>query len=118
VALLAYKADEWVGYVDGEDECGKDWVGIHHIGFRVDYFEETEIKIEGAGGKYFQGLPTDKACSTFYEMKYRDSQGVFINCTHLGWDSWGNFYPMKIMFLMGTSKNTSPAQSRVVLSGD
>jgi hypothetical protein len=55
----------------------------------VDDLEETEIKIKGAGGKYFQGLPTDKACSTFYEMKFRDSQGVFIDCTHLGWDSSG-----------------------------
>ena len=33
VALLDYKTDEWAGYVEGEDERGKDWEGIHHIGF-------------------------------------------------------------------------------------
>lgn len=85
VALLDYKTDEWAGYVEGEDERGKDWEGIHHIGFWVDDLEETEKKIEAAGGKYFQGRPTEKAPSTFYEMKFRDPHGVIVDCTHLGW---------------------------------
>lgn len=85
MALLAYKSDEWSGYVEGEDERGKDWQGIHHMGFWVDDINETEKKIEAAGGKYFQGRPKEDAPTTFYEMKFRDPHGVIIDCTHLGW---------------------------------
>ncbi len=85
VALLDYKTDEWAGYVEGEDERGKDWQGIHHMGFWVDDIVETEKKIEAAGGKYFQGRPDEDAPDTFYEMKFRDPHGVIIDCTHLGW---------------------------------
>lgn len=87
VALLAYKTDEWAGYVKGEDERGKNYVGLHHIGFWVDDIDETEKKIEAAGGKYFQGRPDPdmKDSTTFYEMKFRDPHGVIIDATHLGW---------------------------------
>lgn len=87
VALLAYKTDAWAGYVEGEDERGKDWQGIHHIGFWVDDIEETEKKIEAAGGKYFQGRPDPNKSdeTTFYEMKFRDPHGIIIDATHLGW---------------------------------
>ena len=87
VALLKYKTDEWAGYVKGEDERGKDWQGLHHIGFWVDDIDETEKKIEAAGGKYFQGRPDPdmKDSTTFYEMKFRDPHGVIVDCTHLGW---------------------------------
>ena len=85
VALLAYKSDEWAGYVEGEDERGKNYQGIHHMGFWVDDIVETEKKIEAAGGKYFQGRPDEDAPDTFYEMKFRDPHGVIIDCTHLGW---------------------------------
>lgn len=85
VALLKYKTDEWAGYVKGEDERGKDYVGLHHLGFWVDDIAETEEKIEGAGGKYFQGRPDGPEPTTFYEMKFRDPNGVIIDVTHLGW---------------------------------
>ena len=51
----------------------------------MDDLEETEAKIEKAGGKYFQGRPTEKSPTTFYEMKFRDPNGVIVDCTHLGW---------------------------------
>ncbi len=85
VALLDYKTDEWAGYVEGEDERGKDWVGVHHIGFWVDDLNETEERIEKAGGKYFMGRPEKKSPDTFYEMKFRDPNGIIVDCTHLGW---------------------------------
>ncbi|NKB21804.1 MAG: VOC family protein [Alphaproteobacteria bacterium] len=85
VALLKYKSDHWAGYVDGEDERGKDYVGLHHIGFWVDDAEEADKKIEKAGGKYFMGRPDKKAPTTFYEIKYRDPNGVIFDVTHLGW---------------------------------
>ena len=85
VALLDYKTDHWAGYVEGEDERGKDFVGLHHIGFWVDDLDETEAKIEGAGGKYLMGRPEKDEPNTFYEMKFRDPNGVIIDATHLGW---------------------------------
>ena len=87
VALLKYKSDEWAGYVEGEDERGKDFVGLHHIGFQVDGLRETETKVEAAGGKYFMGRPTEDAPTTFYEEKFRDPNGVIIDVTHLGWSN-------------------------------
>ena len=85
VALLKYKTDDWAGYVPGVDERGKDWVGVHHIGFWVDDVPATEAKIEGAGGSYFQGRPKEEAPTTFYEMKFRDPDGIIVDVTHLGW---------------------------------
>ena len=85
LALLKYKTDEWAGYVEGEDERGKDYVGLHHIGFWVDELKDTEQKVEAAGGKYLMGRPEEDAPDTFYEEKFRDPNGVIIDVTHLGW---------------------------------
>ena len=87
IALLLYKTDEMAGYEEGEDERGKDYEGIHHIGFMVDSLEDTEKKIEEAGGKYLMGRPDGSEPSTFYEMKFRDPQGVIVDITHLGWNT-------------------------------
>ncbi len=85
VALLKYKTDHWSGYVEGEDERGKDYVGLHHIGFWVDDLDEAEAKIDDAGGKYFMGRPDGDEPTTFYEMKFRDPNGIIVDATHLGW---------------------------------
>ncbi len=85
LALLKYKSDEWAGYVEGEDERGKDFVGLHHIGFHVDELRAAEGKIERAGGKYFMGRPDEDAPDTFYEEKFRDPNGVILDVSHLGW---------------------------------
>jgi catechol 2,3-dioxygenase-like lactoylglutathione lyase family enzyme len=85
MALLKYKTDAWAGYVAGEDERGKDYVGLHHFGFWVDDLTEAETKIAKAGGKYFMGRPAENAPTTFYEMKFRDPHGIIVDVTHLGW---------------------------------
>ena len=85
IALLLYKSDEMSGYVEGEDERGKDWEGIHHMGFLVENVKETERKIENAGGKYLMGRPDGPEPNTFYEIKFRDPQGVIVDITDLGW---------------------------------
>jgi len=88
IALLSYKSDEMSGYVEGEDERGKDFEGLHHIGFQVDDLENAEKKIEKAGGKYLMGRPMNGSePDTFYEMKFRDPQGVIVDVTHLGWST-------------------------------
>ena len=85
VALLKYKDDRSAGFVKGEDERGRDFVGLHHLGFWVDDLPEAEKKIEQAGGRYFMGRPDADAPTTFYEMKFRDPNGVIVDVTHLGW---------------------------------
>ena len=87
MALLKYKTDEWSGYVEGEDERGKDFVGIHHFGYWVDDVAETEAKVAKAGGKYLMGRPDPgrEDSTTFYEIKYRDPNGIIVDLTHLGW---------------------------------
>lgn len=85
MALLQYKTDAWAGYVAGEDERGKNYVGLHHFGFWVDDLTETETKIAKAGGKYCMGRPAADAPTTFYEMKFRDPHGIIVDVTHLGW---------------------------------
>jgi len=87
IALLSYKSDEMSGYVEGVDERGKDFEGLHHMGFQVDDLEDTEKKIEEAGGVYLMGRPFGPESNTFYEMKFRDPQGVIVDVTHLGWNT-------------------------------
>ena len=88
IALLSYKTNEMAGYEKDVDERGKDFEGIHHMGFVVDNLEKSEKKIEEAGGKYLMGRPPlDGIPSTFYEMKFRDPQGVIVDVTHLGWST-------------------------------
>ena len=87
VALLKYKSDHWAGYVEGEDERGKDFVGLHHLGFWVDDLEESEKQVEAAGANYLMGRPEKGDTRTmFYEEKYTDPNGVIFDITELGWD--------------------------------
>ena len=88
IALLSYKSNEMAGYVEGEDERGMDFEGIHHMGFLVENLKETEKKIEEAGGKYLMGRPEPYDATTFYEIKFRDPQGVIVDVTHLGWKTF------------------------------
>ena len=90
LALLKYKTDKYAGYVKGEDERGKDFIGLHHIGFRVDDLDQAEKQVEAAGGKYLMGRPDSDALDTFYEEKYRDPNGVIFDISHLGWHGTNN----------------------------
>ena len=90
LALLKYKTDKYAGYVEGEDERGKDFIGLHHIGFWVDDLNQAEKQVEAAGGKYLMGRPESDALDTFYEEKYRDPNGVIFDISHLGWHGTNN----------------------------
>ena len=87
VALLKYKSDEAAGYVEGKDERGKDFVGLHHIGFEVDELRESESKIEDAGGEYFMGRPEGPVPTTFFEEKFRNPNGIIFDISSVGWGS-------------------------------
>ena len=77
LALLNYKNDEFAG------ERGRDFVGLHHIGFWVDDVKESRDAVEAAGGKYWMGEAVEGG--GFYEIKYRDPDGVVVDITANGW---------------------------------
>jgi len=70
VTLLKFKTD-----ADAGDERGKDFVGIHHIGFVVDDPKEwagMDQKIKDNGGQFhFEGR-----AGMAVEVKYRDPHGI------------------------------------------
>ncbi len=77
LALLKYKADEWAG-MDKDAQC------INHIGFWVDDLQEQEQLILEQGGTFFRELPIEKD-SLYYELKFRDPNGVIFDISHNGW---------------------------------
>ena len=79
LALLNYKTDEAAG-----KERGKDYVGVHHVGFWVDDLEAQGKSIEDNGGSFFLDLPIEKE-SLYYEKKYRDPNGIILDISHNGW---------------------------------
>jgi len=79
LALLSYKTDEAAG-----KERGKDYVGVHHLGFWVDDLDDAGESIESNGGTFFLDLPMEKE-SLYYEKKYRDPDGIIFDISHNGW---------------------------------
>ena len=79
LALLNYKTDEAAG-----KERGKDYVGVHHVGFWVDDLDASGKFIEDNGGSFFLDLPIEKE-SLYYEKKYRDPNGIIFDISHNGW---------------------------------
>ncbi len=79
LALLNYKDDEIAGV-----ERGKDFVGTHHFGFKVDDLDATGTHITDNGGKFFLDLPEEKE-SLYFERKYRDPDGIIFDISHNGW---------------------------------
>ncbi len=77
LALLRYKTGEFAG------ELGMDFVGVHHFGFIVEDVAATRKAIEAAGGKHWMGEPGED--TAFYEVKYRDPEGVVFDITENGW---------------------------------
>jgi methylmalonyl-CoA/ethylmalonyl-CoA epimerase len=77
IAFLHYKSEEFAG------ERGCDFVGVHHFGFIVDDVAQARADIEAAGGKHWMGEPVGG--TGFYEVKYRDPDGVAFDITENGW---------------------------------
>lgn len=78
LALLNYKSDEAAG------DKGRGYVGLHHIGMWVDEIGAAREQCEAAGGSYYMGEVPIKG-NIFYEVKYRDPNGVIIDLTDHGW---------------------------------
>jgi catechol 2,3-dioxygenase-like lactoylglutathione lyase family enzyme len=78
LALLAFKSDEMA------QGTGKDYVGLHHIGFWVDDPQESVAAVEKAGASYIMGEVANMD-GGFYEIKYTDPNGVIFDISHHGW---------------------------------
>lgn len=71
------------GKAEGIDSNGP-FYGVMHFGMWVDNLEEAEKQVETAGGTYLYGRPTS-AAKSFYEVKYKDPNGIVFDVTASGW---------------------------------
>ena len=78
VTLLRFPTDEMAG-----DERGKDFFGLHHIGFEADDADEMIARIEKSGGKYMGVSPGPPGVNA--EHKFRDPHGVVFDVSEHGW---------------------------------
>ena len=78
VTLLRFPTDEMAG-----DERGKDFFGLHHIGFEADDADEMIARIEKSGGKYMGASPGPPGVNA--EHKFRDPHGVVFDVSEHGW---------------------------------
>jgi catechol 2,3-dioxygenase-like lactoylglutathione lyase family enzyme len=84
LAILKFQNDKQAG-----DERGKDYHGLHHIGFVEDDLDGISQTIEQNGGKYHMRLPNTPEGAT--EVKFRDPNGVVFDIVDTGYASraWG-----------------------------
>ena len=78
VALLNKK-----GVVDGINSNGP-FYGVMHFGMWVDDLKEAQERVAKAGAVHHHGKPPDRP-NTFYEVKYRDPNGIVFDITASGW---------------------------------
>jgi glyoxylase I family protein len=87
LAILTFKNDQAAGA-----ERGKEWSGIHHIGFEVESLGEITEKLAAAGStprddiNQALGLHMGGEKRTAnVEVKYRAPDGVTIDVSETGW---------------------------------
>ena len=72
VAIIKFKTDEYAG-----EDFGKDFVGLHHVGFEVDDHNAARAAIEGAGGRFMWDGGRD-------HKKFRDTDNLIFEVTVQG----------------------------------
>lgn len=84
LAILKFQTDRQAG-----DERGKDFHGLHHIGFVDDDLDGMTKAIEANGGSYHMRLPDTPEGAT--EVKFRDPNGVVFDIVDSGYAerAWG-----------------------------
>jgi catechol 2,3-dioxygenase-like lactoylglutathione lyase family enzyme len=86
VAILNFKNDQVAGA-----ERGKEWSGIHHIGFQVESLEEIAEKLAAAGSQPRNdvnralGVGMGGPRHANVEVKYGGPDGVMIDVSQTGW---------------------------------
>jgi len=83
LTLLYFPTDESAG-----DEHGKDFHGIHHIGFIVDDLVDASKEVLKNGGRLQHALDESEKNTDLhregFELKCRDPNGVVFDVSH-GW---------------------------------
>ena len=84
LAILKFQTDQQAG-----DERGKDFHGLHHMGFVDDDLDGMQSRIEENGGSYHMRLPDSDEGAT--EVKFRDPNGVVFDIVDSGYATraWG-----------------------------
>jgi catechol 2,3-dioxygenase-like lactoylglutathione lyase family enzyme len=86
LAILNFKNDAVAGV-----ERGKDWSGIHHIGFQVESLHEIAERLKAAGAEaradINEALGVGHAGERYanVEVKYRGPDGVTVDVSETGW---------------------------------
>jgi glyoxylase I family protein len=86
LAILNFKSDAVAGV-----ERGKNWSGIHHIGFEVESLEEIAGKLAAAGStprddvNEALGVGHGRRDGGNVEVKYTGPDGVMIDVSETGW---------------------------------
>jgi catechol 2,3-dioxygenase-like lactoylglutathione lyase family enzyme len=76
LALLRFKDDH------AAQGTGKDYVGLHHVGFWVDDAIASGEQLKAVGAKWIMGDPNNPGG---YEVKYSDPNGVIFDIAQEGW---------------------------------
>lgn len=86
LAILNFKDDNVAGV-----ERGKEWTGIHHIGFQVESLEEIAAKLQAAGSNprddvnQALGVGQGHRPGGNVEVKYSGPDGVMVDVSETGW---------------------------------
>lgn len=78
LTLLKFHSDAAAG-----DERGKDFHGLHHMGFIVDDLEKYTARVKANGGRFHRELAGGDGVD--FERKFRDPNGVVFDLSHKGW---------------------------------
>jgi catechol 2,3-dioxygenase-like lactoylglutathione lyase family enzyme len=85
-AVLKFKNDQTAGVPQG-----KEYTGLHHIGFEVESIEEMDRKLAAAGAPIRKdindalGLGKGLSSHVNAEVKYSAPDGVIIDISETGW---------------------------------
>jgi len=86
LAILKFKSDAVAGV-----ERGKNWSGIHHIGFEVESLEDITAKLAAVGAKPRDdvnralGVGHGPRHGGNVEVKYTGPDGVMVDVSETGW---------------------------------
>ena len=92
LAILNFKNDQVAGV-----ERGKDWSGIHHIGFQVESLEAIAERLATAGSERRDdvnqalGVGHDHRRYANVEVKYGGPDGVMLDVSESGWVGTSGF---------------------------
>jgi glyoxylase I family protein len=94
LAILNFKNDAVAGV-----ERGKEWSGIHHIGFQVESLEAISERLTEAGSQprddvnQALGVGQGRRHEGNVEVKYSGPDGVMLDVSETGWVGTSAFAP-------------------------